>query len=263
LSLAVAIFDTASPDIFASDTSPEGGKRVTVSNYLNRLGKSTSGLGNLVNELGAEGNGLCDRLRELYESFLNEMKIIGPNGSAPLMQRSRKSCVKSVKEELDDWQARVRKANNHVFNTNLIRQQLDLEMPDIVKIQAVRYEGKSFFKIMVELLWPNRNGHAETGDNTVIDEWVRLIREYAWQRDSIAITSFIRTTKICKGLLEDIRYSVGMLFSVGDALLVNINESPSGKATESLSGTSLDSVQRQLDIISKHIEMSPWRVVRN
>ena len=102
------------------------------------------------------------------------------------------------------------------------------------------------------------------GEFDDIHEWLRLIPKPLLVGHLDSIASDIRMIKRSIRLLEDIRISLAMLLSVLDAFSDNVVEFGVANATDRLHYSSEDTLerfQRQVWIISRDVELSPWKVV--
>ena len=102
------------------------------------------------------------------------------------------------------------------------------------------------------------------GEFDDIHQWLRLIPKPLIVNHLDSIVSDIRMIKRSIRLLEDIRISLAMLSSVMDAFSDNVVEFEVANVTDHLNYNSEDTLerfQRQVWIISRDVELSPWKVV--
>jgi hypothetical protein len=175
------------------------------------------------------------------------------------MLRARHRLVKSIQKWLIDWQVKLRKANQHTWNAVQISLDLDTELPDQTELRSPAHEQNTVGKVFEWLQM--FTGMGEFDD---IHEWLRLIPKPLLVGHLDSIASDIRMIKRSIRLLEDIRISLAMLLSVLDAFSDNVVEFGVANATDRLNYSSEDTLerfQRQVWIISRDVELSPWKVV--
>jgi len=233
-----------------------------ISETLRHLEELSRSVGTLVNEMEIHGRSVCDGLLDYYTGFLrnlNDARAAGSGRSAKTMLRARHRLVKSIQKWLIDWQAKLRKANQHTCNAVQISLDLNAELPDQTELRSPAHEQNTVQK-MLEFL----QMLAGMGEFDDIHEWLRLIPNPLLVNHLDSIASDIGMLRRSIRLLEDIRISLAMLLSVLDAFSEYVVEFGVANVTDHLNYSSediLERFQRQVRIISRHVELSPWKVV--
>lgn len=216
-------------------------------------------VGILINEIGGEGRGVCNKIYSSYGRFVGDLHDARSNGtdwSTKIMHRSRFRLIDSLENVLFDWATQVFKVNNQVWNTIQIGEDLDREVykqNDSRSLQEAEYtasKGFGFFQSVI-------------GDGNLDDfsDLIRLIPKEAIATDLESFMIHVKMMERCRNLLQDIHGKVAMLHSVLNALIANVLQSKSGKGKSNLDWNSEDILERvlcQLKEIESQIEMSPW-----
>jgi hypothetical protein len=237
-------------------------KRKGVSKRLKNLGTLSREVGILLNEIGTQGKGVCNKLYSSYSRFVadvNDARTNGTDWSTKIMRRPRfrsSDPLEPLANVLFNWTIHMVNANSQVWNAIQIGKDLDREVykqNDSRSLQDGEYsvsKGFGFF--------PSVIGGGNLDD---FSHLARLIPKEAVATDLEALRVHVKMMERCRNLLEDTQGKVAMLYSMFTVLIADAPWSESGNSKGNLDWSSEDILERvrcQLQIIESQIEMSPW-----